>query len=128
PVCKLPNGLPGCTVFANLDGQPRTWRENDLTNFGPRLGFAFDVFGTSRTVVRGGDAILYPSQMWGENYPSVNGFANTSTSYPQADPNRPAFQLRQGFPSAPVLPQGRALGAAGVLGQRGFYDETERRI
>jgi hypothetical protein len=62
--------------------------------------------------------------MWRENYPSVNGFANTSTSYPQADPNRPAFQLRQGFPSAPVLPQGRALGAAGFLGQSVFYDEN----
>ena len=125
PGCRLPNGLLGCTVFANVDGQPANWRKEDLTNFGPRVGFALDVFGNTRTVLRGGYGILYPSQMWRENYPSANGFAQTSTSYPQADPNRPAFQLRQGFPSAPVLPQGRALGAAAFLGQSVFYDETD---
>ena len=63
PTCKLPNGLFGCTVFANTGGQPQNWRNADYTNFGPRLGFAFDVYGTTRTVVRGGYGILYPSQI-----------------------------------------------------------------
>ncbi|MEX2260974.1 MAG: carboxypeptidase regulatory-like domain-containing protein [Bryobacteraceae bacterium] len=125
PFCRLPNGLTGCLVFANLDGQPRNWRGNDYRNFGPRAGFAFDVFGNTRTVLRGGYGILYPSQMWRENYPNANGFAQTSTSYPQADPNRPAFQLRQGFPSAPVPPRGRDLGPAAFLGQSVAYDETD---
>ncbi len=125
PTCKLPNGLPGCTVFANVDGQPHTWRKNDYTNFGPRLGFAYDVFGNTRTVVRGGYGIVYPSQMWRENYANANGFAQTSTSYPQADANRPAFLLRQGFPSAPIQPQGKALGPAAFLGQSVAYDETD---
>jgi hypothetical protein len=128
PFCKLPNGLPGCTVFAGLDGQPRNWRNEDYKNLGPRIGFAFDVLGNARTVIRGGYAIIYPSQMWRENYPNANGFAQTSTSYPQADANRPAFLLRQGFPSAPVPPQGRALGAAAFLGQTVAYDETDGNI
>ena len=128
PFCRLPNGLLGCTVFANLDGQPANWRPEDLTNFGPRIGFALDVFGNTRTVVRGGYAILYPSQMWRENYPNANGFAQTATNYPQADPSRPAFQLRQGFPSAPIRPQGRGLGPAAFLGQTVAYDETDGTI
>jgi hypothetical protein len=83
------------------------------------------VFGNTRTILRGGYGILYPSQMWRENYPNANGFAQTSTSYPQADPNRPAFLLRQGFPSAPVPPRGRDLGPAAFLGQSVAYDETD---
>ncbi|MBM3797081.1 MAG: hypothetical protein FJW31_24225 [Acidobacteria bacterium] len=72
--------------------------------------------------------MMYPSQMWRENYNNANGFAQTVTSYPQADPNRAAFLLRQGFPSAPIPPQGRALGAAAFLGQNVAYDETDGNI
>lgn len=128
PYCTLPNGLLGCTVFAGVDGQPRNWRREDLSNFGPRVGFAYDLFGNTRTILRGGYGILYPSQMWRENYPSSNGFAQTSTNYPQTDPNRPAFALSQGFPSAPIPPQGRALGPTTFLGQSVTYDETDGRM
>jgi hypothetical protein len=128
PSCPLPNGLIGCTVFAGVDGQPRNWRNEDYSNIGPRVGFAYDVFGNTRTVLRGAYGMMYPSQMWRENYGNANGFAQTSTSYPQADPNRPAFQLRQGFPSAPIPPQGRALGPAAFLGQAVAYDETNGDI
>lgn len=126
--CKLPNGLAGCTVFAGVNGQPRTWRGEDLSNFGPRIGLAWDALGNGKTIVRAGYGILYPSQMWRENYPSANGFAQTSTAYPQADALRPAFQLRQGFPSAPIQPQGRALGAAAFLGGVVSYDEENGNI
>ncbi|MBY0502932.1 MAG: TonB-dependent receptor [Bryobacteraceae bacterium] len=128
PVCKLPNGLAGCTVFAGVDGQPRNWRGEDYSNWGPRVGFAYDVFGNTRTILRAAYGMMYPSQMWRENYGNANGFAQTSTTYPQADPNRPAFQFRQGLPSAPIQPQGRALGAAAFLGQSVAYDESNGNI
>jgi len=128
PTCRLPNGLSGCIVFAGVNGQPRNWRGEDYTNFGPRLGFAFDVFGNTRTIIRGGYGMMYPSQMWRENYGNSNGFAQTNTSYPQSDVNRPAFLLRQGFPSAPVAPLGRALSPAAFLGQSVAYDESNGDI
>jgi hypothetical protein len=37
----------------------RTERKQDMKDFGPRLGFAWDVKGTGRTVVRGGYGIYY---------------------------------------------------------------------
>jgi hypothetical protein len=128
PSCRLPNGLLGCTVYAGVNGQPRTWRDPDYTNFGPRLGLAYDVFGNTKTILRAGYGMIYPSQMWRENYPNANGFAQTSTSYPQSDPNRPAFQLRQGLPFAPTPPQGRALGPAAFLGQGVALDESNGDI
>ena len=35
----------------------------DTNNFGPRLGFAFDVFGTQKTVLRGGYGIFYNREL-----------------------------------------------------------------
>ncbi|HYZ86308.1 MAG TPA: hypothetical protein VE621_17985, partial [Bryobacteraceae bacterium] len=122
--CTLPNGLAGCTIYAGLNGQPRAFRKNDWNDFGPRIGFALDVFGNSRTVVRGGYGIYYPSQMWRENYGNTAGFAQTTSSYTSSDQNRAAFRLRDGFPFPVVQPQGSALGPAAFLGQRVDIDES----
>src|SRR5579871_2580767 len=37
---------------------------SDHTNFGPRMGFAWDVTGNSRTVLRGGAGLLYETVNW----------------------------------------------------------------
>ena len=126
--CTLPNGLSVCTVYAGQGGQPRAFRNNDYRNFSPRLGFAWDVFGNSRTVLRGGFGIVYPSQMWRENYGNAAGFAQTATTYPQSNPNLPAFDLKIGLPFAPILPAGRQLGAQPFLGQGVAIDEKDGNI
>jgi hypothetical protein len=49
-----PPANTGLSWHANLSGVPRSGWKSPLFFYNPRLGFAYDVFGTGRTVVRGG--------------------------------------------------------------------------
>jgi hypothetical protein len=122
-------GLAGRTIYAGRDGQPRAFRANDYTDFGPRFGFAWDVTGNARTVIRGGYALYYPYQFWRQNFGNPNGFANTSTSYlpPGGNTNFVAFQFSSGLPAPPIPPQGANLGPAAFLGQNVELDESQGR-
>ena len=44
---------------------PDTGQTGDLNNFAPRLGVAWDVFGTGKTVVRSGGGLFYSSRLPG---------------------------------------------------------------
>ncbi len=126
PFSADPNsGLLGRTVFAGVDGQPRSFRKDDRNDFGPRFGFAYDMFGNARTVIRGGYAVFYPYQFWRQNFGNPAGFAQTSTGYlpPGGNTNFPAFQLKEGLPFAPIPPQGSKLGPSAFLGQSADWDE-----
>jgi outer membrane receptor protein involved in Fe transport len=126
PTLQVAPGIVGGTIYAGDPGVGRTFRNGDFNDFGPRVGLAYDIFGGGKTVFRAGYGIYYPSQFWRQNYASPNGFANTSTAYPSANPNLPAFRLQDGLPIAtrPIIqPQGRLLGPAAFLGQGTTYDE-----
>jgi hypothetical protein len=54
----------------------------DTNNFGPRLGFAYDLFGTQKTVLRGGYGIFYNRELpasWGS--PHANTFPTQSVDF-----------------------------------------------
>src|SRR5712691_11727366 len=128
PYTKDPvTGLLGRTVYAGLDGQPRSFRPDVHTNFGPRIGFAWDPKGDGKLVLRGGYAIFYPSIFAQFNFGSTAGFSSTTTTYnsPGSNANAPAFQFSQGLPSPPIEPQGSKLGSNPFLSQGVSYTEYD---
>jgi hypothetical protein len=117
PGCTLPNGLRGCTVFANFEGQPRSFVEEDGNDFAPRFGFAYDLTGQGKTVLRGGYGVFYPSIFWRNFFGDTTLFSTTRTNYVATGPGREAFFFKDGFPFTPVSSPGRSAGAASRLGQ-----------
>ena len=78
-------GIPG------QNGVPKGLVSNHWAAFGPRLGFAYDVTGNAKTVVRGGFGIMYEriqgNDMYdaGPNIPFSLGVTNNSVTL--ADPS-----------------------------------------
>ena len=117
PDCTLPNGLRGCTVYAGVDGQPRSFMDEQYNDFGPRVGFAYDFLGNGRTVFRGGYGLYYPSIFFRHWNGNVALFSLTRTSYVTTTPGEAAFRFSDGFPFPYVESPGASAGPAGRLGQ-----------
>jgi Carboxypeptidase regulatory-like domain/TonB dependent receptor len=91
---------------------PQTSRLNDLrTNFGPRVGFAYDPYGGGRTILRGGYGMFFARAINATLYQALIG---TGAAGSQTNP-----QFNAGQTCAPVFPQvvaptqqGACLGSA----------------
>lgn len=125
PSATNPNtGLAGRIEYAGLD-YGRSRLEPALTDFSPRIGFAYDLSGNSKTVIRGGYSIFYPTTFYRDFFGSTAGFANTATAYnpPGNNSNLPAFQFKDGLPFPYTQPLGAALGPSAFLGQGVGWDQ-----
>jgi hypothetical protein len=64
----VPSAPPGLFFVGdsyNGIGFPDTGQKAELDNFAPRVGFAYDVFGNAKTVIRGGGGTFYSTRLPG---------------------------------------------------------------
>lgn len=86
---KLSNFVPGQGVVTAANGSEGLYRP-DRNNFAPRLGFAYDLGGNTRTVIRGGLGLLYETRLQAstvqqieDNAPfSASAITNAPTPFP----------------------------------------------
>ena len=67
---------------------PRAYRETDPIYFEPRLGFAWDIFGTGKTVLRGMGGVYH--------MPRVGGGTGGASSLGNNPPQQRTFQIQNG--------------------------------
>ncbi len=109
------SGTPGVVTFAGMNGVPERAFATDTNNFGPRVGFAYQLDRSGRTVLRGGTGIFYGptvSNTIGDT--AALGFSTAASFVVSQATTQSAFSLRDGFPaySRPDLTAG--LGAVPV--------------
>jgi hypothetical protein len=82
---------------------PRGIFTNDLNNFGPRVGLAYNVSEDGRTIARAGYGIYYNQQVWSAVLTgSAQSTPFVSANTWNADVTRPNITLRDPFPAGAI--------------------------
>ena len=83
-----PNSLAGrpYNAIVPIPGEGDPSKRSSAKNFGPRVGFAWNVFGKSTNVIRGGYGIYYQNLQTLQNFAELRNYAQCSVLI-----NSPAF-------------------------------------
>src|SRR5262245_25968636 len=112
------SGTPGVVTFAGRDGTPERAFATDLNNIGPRVGIAYRLGDSDRTVIRGGAGVFYGQTVDATIGDAASlGFSTQASFVVSQAATQSAFRLRDGFPTYAREPLGDGFGAVRVGGR-----------
>lgn len=107
--------LQGGLVYVGVGGAERRQFKTDLKNFGPRLGFAYQI--TPQTVVRAAGGIFYGAHPYSAGgVIGALGFRTDTPFLGTIDTVTPNFRLSDPFPNGFLPASGSSLGASSFTG------------
>ena len=113
--------LKGGLLFAGAGGSRGIFKR-DWNNFGPRLGFAYNI--ASKTVLRGGYGLIYAPSY--DDPGPAPGFSQSTAMVTSIQTGVPQNTLTNPFPSGILRPVGSSLGLATYLGQGFSFPNPDR--
>ena len=131
PFPAVPNAMLGGFQFAGVNGQSSRLYDTDWTNFGPRVGVAWQV--RPKTVIRAGAGAYYMSPTQNN---TTTGFAQTTNYITSNDGFTPsagtglsgAYSLVDPFPTGVLQPTGAAAGLGTNIGRGVSFDPARFKI